>query len=197
MVSNKGKGKIVTRKSGGGKYKSTWIYVPKKLRENISFPFVENDELNIEIENGKLIISKLNKVIESIRNYGIENATISYLLESKAKENGDKTFLCFEDEKISYRELNDNSNRIANGLLNFLRQNKLKKPHVALMFPNCPEFFYIWFGISKVGCTFVPINYMSDDATLEYLLSNSKSDVLIIHHDLFHKFQKISENPRS
>ena len=83
LVLKKGKGKIVTHKSGGGKYKSTWIYIPKKLRENASFPFIENDELNIEIENGKLIVSKLNKILESIRAFGIENATVPKLIENK------------------------------------------------------------------------------------------------------------------
>ena len=46
-------------------------------------------------------------------------ADINYheLLEMKAEALGDKTFLLYENERISYREMDVRANRVANGLL--------------------------------------------------------------------------------
>jgi len=40
--------------------------------------------------------------------------TLAGLLEHQASELNDKTFLLFEDQKITFNELNANTNRVAN-----------------------------------------------------------------------------------
>ena len=42
---------------------------------------------------------------------------VGLLLETKAKQYGDKTFFIFEDKEISYKELDMLVNRMGNGLL--------------------------------------------------------------------------------
>ena len=47
---------------------------------------------------------------------GMENATVGKFMELKAKKNKDKVAILFEEQKITYNELDRRSNSIANGL---------------------------------------------------------------------------------
>ena len=78
----------------------------------------------------------------------VKNRTIGFALEDKAKKNKDRTFLYYEDQEISYDEMNRNANRIANG---FTEKGIGKGENVCILLPNCPEYFYLWFGLSKIG----------------------------------------------
>ncbi|MFX1312088.1 MAG: hypothetical protein ACFFHD_05705 [Promethearchaeota archaeon] len=62
------KGKITTKKSGNGGYKSIWLYIPSKISKDNSFPFKENEEVLVEIENGSLVISKNNELSKIVTN---------------------------------------------------------------------------------------------------------------------------------
>ena len=54
---NEARGKITTKKSGNGGYKSAWIYIPSRIYRNDNFPFLDNEEVIIQIEDGSLKIS--------------------------------------------------------------------------------------------------------------------------------------------
>jgi CxxC motif-containing protein len=51
-----GKGKVVDR---GGKYSKTFIYIPKEVASDTSFPFKKGEDVTVRIEGKKLIIEKL------------------------------------------------------------------------------------------------------------------------------------------
>ena len=106
------KGRITTKKSGNRGYKSAWIYIPSKVYKDGLFPFQDNEEVIIEIEDDSLVISKNNERIKILRDYGIENATIPRLLEIKASKNKNKPYLYFNDEVYSYYQINIASNRL-------------------------------------------------------------------------------------
>lgn len=71
-----------------------------------------------------------------------------------------KTALIFgsaqgQERQFSYSELNEEINRTAN----LFHAGGIKKgDHVALHLDNCPEFFFCWFGLAKIGAVMVPIN---------------------------------------
>ena len=157
MSEKKGKGKISVKTSGKG-YENVWLYLPSKIAKDSSFPFLDKEEVNVEIKEGQLIVSKRDTLRELIRNYGIENATLPYLIETKAKENRNKPFILFKNEIYSYQETHEWSNRIAHGILQLIEELDLKKHHIAVILPNSPEFIFSWFGIVKAGRIFIPIN---------------------------------------
>ena len=105
-----GKSKIVIKSSGNGKYKTTWIYIPSKIANDTSFPFGDDEEILIEVHGDSMVITKNNKRSRTIREFGINNVTLPKLLEKKAEENGERTFLYFNDEKISFFEINAKAN---------------------------------------------------------------------------------------
>lgn len=185
------KGKITRKKSGGGGYESIWIYVPSKIAKDSSFPFSNKEDVNIEIIDDTLVISRRDELYDIIERYGIENATIPKLLQKKAAENKDKPFLFFKDKTFSYQEINSNSNRIAHGLLNIFKKLKLRRPKIAVMLPNCPEYIFCWFGIIKTGSVYVAVNTHYRGQLLEYILSNSDTEILILDYEYFEQFREI------
>ena len=188
------KGKITTKKSGNGGYKSAWIYIPSKVYKDELFPFQDNEEVIIEIEEGSLKISRNDERSRIIRNFGIENATLPRLLEIKAKANKDQPYLYFKDKCYSYEEINNNSNKLAHGLLELTNKLDLKAPKISLLMETCPEFLFTWFGIAKAGCVFVPIDTFLSDNHLEYILRDSDTEVLIIDYKFLSKFIEVSKN---
>ena len=185
------RGKITTKKSGNGGYKSAWIYIPSKVYKDKLFPFQDNEEVIIEIEEDSLVISKNDDLSKILREFGSNNATLPKLLEIKAVENNYQPFLYFKDEIYSYREINRNSNRIAHGILDLMNELDLKKPKISLLMNNCPEFIFSWFGITKTGSTFVPLDKSWSDDTLSHILEDSDTEILILDYEFLPNFKKI------
>ncbi len=185
------KGKITRKKSGGGGYESIWIYVPSKIAKDSSFPFSNKEDVNIEVIDDTLVISRRDELFDIIERYGIENATIPKLLQKKALENKDRPFLLFKDESFSYQEIHSNSNRIAHGLLNIIKKLKLRRPKISVMLPNCPEYIFCWFGIIKTGSVYVAVNTYYRGQLLEYILLNSDTEILILDYEYFEQFREI------
>ena len=70
------------------------------------------------------------------------------LIELNLAERPDQTFVYWRDEEVSYRALDERANRVASGL----RALGVGKGDVVSVYlPNCPEFLYTWFGITKLG----------------------------------------------
>jgi len=188
------KGKITTKKSGNGGYKSGWIYIPSKVYKDNLFPFQENEEVIIEIEDESLVISKNDDRSKVLREFGAENATLPNLLEIKAAENMNQPFLYFKDKIYSYHEINIISNRFANGIIDLINDSGLIKPKISLLMNNCPEFIFTWFGIVKAGGVFVPLDKSLKNEILEHILNDSDTEILIIDYKFLKKFQKIERN---
>src|SRR6516225_10494399 len=78
--------------------------------------------------------------------------------------------------KISYRELDDLSNRAASGL-----QKLGVKPgvHVGLYLPNTPHYLVSLFGVLKAGGTVVNYSPLDAAKVLEHKIEDSRTDFLI------------------
>lgn len=121
----------------------------------------------------------------------VKNRTIGFALEDKAKKNKDRIFLYFEDQKISYDEMNRNANKIANG---FSELGVGKGENVCILMPNCPEYFYLWFGLSKIGAVEVPINVHYKGDMLEYILNNSEAKILVVDQMFLDNVEGVKNN---
>jgi crotonobetaine/carnitine-CoA ligase len=114
--------------------------------------------------------------------------TLGRLLEEKARKNKGKTFLLFENERITFDQFNERANRVANSLLNL---GIRKGDKVAIMLPNCPDYLYLWFGIAKMGAVMVPINVSWKGELLNYILNHSDSETLVVEESLFPQIEEI------
>ncbi len=93
----------------------------------------------------------------------------------------DKTVFIYEDSPVTYKELNDNVNRIAH----CLKEKGLKNgDRIAVLSLNCPEFLEVYFAAAKLGAIFVPMNFRLVAPEVEYQLNQSGSSFFLFH-DVF------------
>lgn len=113
------------------------------------------------------------------------------LLEQKAESAGDKPFILFYDETITYREMNERSNQVANALAKLGAGPGFG---VANMLPNSPETLYTHFAIQKLGAYSVPVNTELKGEHLSYILDHSESRILVTHQGLLPAFENIKSD---
>lgn len=124
----------------------------------------------------------------------LEERVIHRVLERQAVKYGDRDFLFFKDEKFSFSDFDRMSNRAACGLR---RLGISKGDKVAILMPNCPEFLFLCYGLSKLGAIQVPINIAHKGHLLTYMLNQSDSSHLVVHGEYLDRVRQIrSEIPR-
>ena len=75
-----------------------------------------------------------------------------------AGKSPDKAALIDADRVVTYGELEERSNCIANALA---AVGIGAGSHVGYLGKNSAEFFEIWIGVNKAGCAFTPLNWRS------------------------------------
>ncbi|MGZ5204635.1 MAG: ATP-dependent acyl-CoA ligase [Caldimonas sp.] len=108
--------------------------------------------------------------------HAMRDRVIGQLVAEKARLNGDRTFVRFEDRSYSYRDMDVLSNRIANGLAGL---GVGKGTHVAFMLDNKPEIILVYFALAKLGAVAAPLNTAAKGELLAYYLTQSDSELVI------------------
>ena len=99
----------------------------------------------------------------------------------------DRTALVFGDEKLTFGELNERVNRLANGLLSL----GLKRgDRVALLSANRPQLIEAAYGIFKAGLVEVPINARLSLPEVLHILGNSEANALILGEEYIKNIQE-------
>ncbi|BCU80588.1 acetyl-CoA synthetase [Polycladomyces abyssicola] len=116
------------------------------------------------------------------------NAATRFIDENVEQGRGDKTAIYFEDRQVSYKELQEMTNKTGNGLksLGVDLENR-----ILLLCHDSPEFIASFFGAIKIGAVPVPVNTMLHPTDYEYFLNNSRSKVCIAHEDLWEKIKHL------
>ena len=79
-------------------------------------------------------------------------------------------------QTLTYRQLNTRANQLGS----WLKVNDIKKgDRVAILMPNCPEFFEAQFACSKIGAICLPLNWRLTAPELDYILNDSTPSVVI------------------
>lgn len=112
------------------------------------------------------------------------------LLEEQANKLGEKPFLylVYQNRNISYREMNENANRIANYLLKI---GAGPGDGVAMLMNNSPQFLDIFFGIQKIGMYANTVNTSLRGDGLAYIIDNSDTAYLVIDYDLLDLYYSV------
>lgn len=105
---------------------------------------------------------------------------IGYLLSrvtsSAHSIDANKIALVFRNNRLTYMELNNHSNRIANKLIEL---GIKKGDRVAALLYNCAEYWEIYFAVAKIGAVLVPLNFRLAAPELEFAISDSTPQLLI------------------
>jgi crotonobetaine/carnitine-CoA ligase len=121
----------------------------------------------------------------------IEEDVVGKLIQEKGRIHRDRTFLFFEDEKITYEQLDHISNQFAHGCKDL---GIKKDDKVSIMMKNHPNFLYVWFGSSKLGAVEVPINTAYKGDLLKHIINNSDSKLLIIDSSFLERLLIIKDD---
>lgn len=104
--------------------------------------------------------------------------TLVEMLEIHARDIPDKIAIIYHNTKISYRELNQTANKLANALV---EMGINEGDRVGLMLPRIPELVISFLAIAKVRGIVVPINFELLDDKINVLLQNTMPRCLIVH----------------
>ena len=136
--------------------------------------------INCNIDKTKLKDISLSK--ESLGDFDedIYIPTLVELFEKQVSINPDKTALIINDEKISYYELNQNANKIANSLIDKVPS----KSNIVVLLPRNKELMYAIWGILKADCSFIPLDESYPENRIKYIIKNSNSSIVITDKEL-------------
>lgn len=102
--------------------------------------------------------------------------TMPALWRQQVDVRNDALLMACDDERITYAEADVRSRRLAKGLI---AAGVGKGAHVALLFPNSPDFIVGMLAAARIGAVVVPLSTLSTVDELGWLLANSDSAFLL------------------
>src|SRR5437868_6209032 len=115
-----------------------------------------------------------------------------YLVDRHAREGrGGRTAILCGDESVTYTELADRSNRLANGLraLGVRREER-----VLLLRLDTPAFAYSCFGAQKIGAVPIPTNTLLKSQDYRYMLNDSRATIAVVSGALLPQLTAIARD---
>ena len=105
-----------------------------------------------------------------------------YLVDRHVREGrGHRTAILCGDESVTYAQVAERSNRVANGLraLGVRREDR-----VLLLLLDTPAFVYSFIGALKLGAVPIPTNTLLKSQDYRYMLNDSRARVVIVSEPL-------------
>ena len=95
---------------------------------------------------------------------------IGSLLAQNARKFPELLAIECEGRSYTYRQFNEEVNKLANGLL---QQGVNKGDKLALMMKNSDHFVFTFFAAAKIGAIAVPVNFRLTASEVHYILDQS------------------------
>ena len=120
------------------------------------------------------------QIINEINNtYAVyeRNKNVVQLFEEQVQKTPNKTAVVFKNEKLTYKELNEKSNQLANYMKSKLHIKHQDK--VAIFVKKSFESIISILATIKLGAIFVPIDIEYPEDRIEYILNDSKAKAVL------------------
>jgi len=105
-----------------------------------------------------------------------------YLVDRHVREGrGNRTAIQCGDETVTYADVAERSNRVANGLR---EMGVRREERVLLLMLDTPAFVYSFFGALKLGAVPIPTNTLLKSQDYRYMLNDSRARVAIVSEPL-------------
>lgn len=128
-------------------------------------------EVSMLSEKSKEILKTFNNTEVSI-----EQTTCNKLFEKQVAANPDKTAVIANKISLTYKQLNENANRIAHALLEIgVRSDDM----VGVMMPRTVYAYAARQGVLKAGGAFMPLDPKYPDDRISYIFDDSKSKLVV------------------
>ncbi|MCK4258170.1 MAG: amino acid adenylation domain-containing protein [Halanaerobiales bacterium] len=128
----------------------------------------------------------LNDLNQTTTDYP-RDKTIVQTFEEQVQQYGDNTAIIWDNEEISYTELNSKANKLAE----LLAEHDVKHgDRIAILLDRSPLELISILGILKVGCVYVPIDPEYPDSRVNFMLEDSGSCLLLTYSQYISRVDK-------
>ena len=121
-----------------------------------------------------------------------EKTLLDYL-DQLVRTRPDATALLFKGATVSYRRL-DAEQRVRRGAGWSLGVRKGDR--VALVLPNCPQFFIAEFGAWKIGAVVVAVNPTYSERELEHVLAATRTETVVTLTPFYDRVKRVQPRCR-
>lgn len=126
-------------------------------------------------------------------NYSMGQKPLHEYLRDNARMNPEKAAIIWYGRIITYKELDDLSERFAT----YLSRSGVKKgEHVALFLSNSPQYFIAHYGIQKIGAVVGPCSPLFKEWELEYQLNDMQAKVIVSAGSLYDVIAKVKSKTK-
>ena len=102
--------------------------------------------------------------------------SLAGLIRYHADRRGDRTALAWESGEMTFRELDDQSSRVARALAEY---GVSPGDRVAYLDKNAPEFFEVFYGCAKFGAVMTPLNWRLAEPEFAAIIEDAGAAILI------------------
>lgn len=151
----------------------------KSVTENID---IQLSKINmLPAEEYKLLVEDYNA---TTLQYTTETNLVT-LFEQEVQKHPHRLSVCYGEEKLTYEELNKQSNKIANYLIS---EGIVHGNIVGLMFERSVNMIVSILGVLKTGAAYLPIDPNLPEQRISYMLNNSSAAFLLTQNTFSERF---------
>jgi long-chain acyl-CoA synthetase len=110
-----------------------------------------------------------------------------YFLEESARKYPDKPCSIFKGASISYREMNQLTDRLAAGLADI---GVKKGDRVGIFMPNTPQFVQAYFAVLKLGAVVVATNPLYTPREIEHQVNDAGVEIMLVMSNFYNLIKK-------
>lgn len=152
------------------KMKDSFIWIIYQIIEN-SFMKIQDIDLIDPEEKNKILYS-----FNETKTAYPKNSTVAELFAEQVKKNPNNTAVVFQNESLTYGELNDKSNRLAHTLI---EQGVKDNQIVGIMVERSLEMIIGTLAILKAGGAYLPIDFGYPEDRINYMINDCKVAIVL------------------
>ena len=118
---------------------------------------------------------------------------VFYFLEETARKYPDSPCTVFKGAKISYKEINEITDRLAAGLAEI---GVKKGDRVGIFMPNTPQFVMAYFGVLKAGGVVVATNPLYTPREIEHQVNDAGIEVMLVMSNFYNLIKQVQPNTK-
>src|SRR6266567_2061628 len=115
---------------------------------------------------------------------------VSDIVSKTAARHPDKAALVFQDQPVTYAELDRAIDAAATGIASL---GIRKGDRVGVLVHNIPHFIYAYLGIVRAGGVMVPLNTMYVADEVSFILADAEARVVVVAEPFLHTVDGLRE----
>src|SRR4030065_2866820 len=116
-----------------------------------------------------------------------------HLLEESARKYPDKPCTIFKGASVSYKEMNELTDRVAAALAGM---GVKKGDRIGIFMPNTPQFVIAYFGVLKAGGVVVATNPLYSAKEIEYQVNDAGIEIMFVMTNFYNLIKEVQPKTR-